>query len=59
VTTKQHQKEPIKSTEILKKPWDIVPVDFTGPYPDGHYNLLAIDKRTRYPDVGRTHSTAF
>lgn len=38
-----------------KKPWDIVAVDYTGPYPDGHYNLLARDKRTRYPEVGSTH----
>ena len=59
VTTRQHRTEPIKSTEIPKKPWDVVAVDFGGPYPDGHYNLLAIDKRTRYPEVLRTHSTAF
>ena len=59
VTTRQHRTEPIKSTEIPKKPWDVVAVDFGGPYPDGHYNLLAIDKRTRYPEVSRTHSTAF
>lgn len=26
-------------------------IDFDGPYPDGHYNLVAIDKRTRYPMV--------
>ena len=23
-------------------------IDFGGPYPDGHYNIIAIDKRTRY-----------
>ena len=59
VTTKQHLTEPIKSTEIPKNPWDIVAVDLGGPYPDGHYNLPAIDKRTRYPEVARTHSKAF
>ena len=58
VTTKQHTKEPVKVTDIPKKPWDIVAVDFGGPYPDGHYNLVAIDKRTRYPEVAKTHSTA-
>ena len=36
---------------IPKKPWDTIAVDFGGPYPDGHYNLVAIDKRTRYPEV--------
>ena len=42
VTTKQHRQEPInKVTDIPKKPWN---VDFSGPYPDGHYNLEAIDK---------------
>ena len=59
VTTRQHRTEPIKSTETPKKPWDVVAVDFGGPYPDGHYNLLAIDKRTRYPEVSKTHSPAF
>ena len=54
VTTRQHRIEPIKSTETPKKPWDVVAVDFGGPYPDGHYNLLAIDKRTRYPEVSKT-----
>ena len=59
VTTKQHRQEPLKMTPIPKKPWDIVAVDFGGPYPDGHYNLVAVDKRTRYPEVQQTHSTAF
>ena len=59
VTTKQHRQEPVKVTDIPKKPWDVIAVDFSGPYPDGHYNLVAIDKRTRYPEVARTHSTAF
>ena len=59
VTTKQHRQEPIKVTDIPKKPWDVIAVDFSGPYPDGHYNLVAIDKRTRYPEVAKTHSTAF
>ncbi|XP_078350665.1 uncharacterized protein LOC144635430 [Oculina patagonica] len=59
VTTKQHRQEPIKVTDIPKKPWDVIAVDFSGPYPDGHYNLVAIDKRTRYPEVVKTNLTAF
>ena len=43
---------------VPEKPWEIVAVDFGGPYPDGHYNLVAVDKRTRYPEVETTHSTA-
>ncbi|PFX12489.1 Uncharacterized protein K02A2.6 [Stylophora pistillata] len=30
-----------------------------GPYPDGHYNLVLIDKRTRYPVVESVPSTDF
>lgn len=33
-------------TVIPEKPWEVVSIDFGGPYPDGHYNLIAIDKRT-------------
>ncbi|XP_015768379.1 PREDICTED: uncharacterized protein K02A2.6-like [Acropora digitifera] len=58
VTTKQHRQEPVKVTDIPKKPWDVCAVDFGGPYPDGHYNLVAIDERTRYPEAAKTHSTA-
>ena len=57
VTTKSHRQEPVKMTEIPKKPWETIAIDFGGPYPDGHYNLVAIDKRTRYPEVERTPST--
>ena len=59
VTTKQHKQQPIKVTDIPKKPWDIIAVQFCGPYPDGHYSLVPIDKRTRYPEVAKTHSAAF
>ena len=58
VTTKQHRQEPVKGTDIPKKPWDFIAVDFGGPYPDGHYNLVAIDKLRRYPEVAKTYSTA-
>ena len=57
LTTKQHRQEPIKMTEIPEKPWEVVSIDFGGPYPDGHYNLVVIDKRTRYPEVEVVSST--
>lgn len=57
VTTKPHRNEPVKVTDIPKKPWDVVAVDFSAPYPDGLYNLMAVKKRTRYPEVAKTHST--
>ena len=59
VATKETQSEPIKPSNIPDKPWDTVSVDFGGPYPDGHYNLVIIDKRTRYPVVERVSSTSF
>ena len=59
VTTKDHREEPIKVTNIPSKPWDTVSVDHGGPYPDGHYNLVMIDKRTRYPVVEAVPSTNF
>lgn len=34
-------------------------IDYGGPYPDGHYNLVLIDKRTRYPVVESVPSTDF
>ena len=58
ITTKQQTKEPLKMTEIPEIPWEVVSVDFGGPYPDGHYNLVVIDKRTRYPDVEKLNTTA-
>ena len=57
LTTKQHRQEPVKMTNIPEKPWEVVSVDFGGPYPDGHYNLVVIDKRTRYPEVEVVYST--
>lgn len=56
MTTKQYRQKPVK--DIPKKPRDIIAVDFGGPYPDGHYNLVAVDRRTRYLGVAKTHSTA-
>ena len=45
-------------TPIPEKPWEVVSVDFGEPYPDGHYNLVVIDKRTRYPEVETLRTTA-
>ena len=55
--TKQHLEQPVRIMPIPKKPWDTVAVDFGGSYPDGHFNRVAIDKRTRYPEVETTAST--
>ena len=57
LTTKQHRQEPFKMTNIPENPWEVVSVDFGGPYPDGHYNIVVIDKGTRYPEVEVVYST--
>ncbi|XP_044172358.1 uncharacterized protein K02A2.6-like [Acropora millepora] len=59
VATKSHRQEPIKPSVIPEEPWEQISTDFGGPYPDGHYNLVAIDQRTRYPVVGAVSSTGF
>ena len=59
VATKGDREEPIKVTSIPNRPWDTVSIDHGGPYPDGHYNLVLIDKRTRYPVVESVPSTDF
>ena len=35
-----------------------ISVDFGGPYPDGHYNLVVLDQRTQYPEAEVVFSTA-
>ena len=59
VATQCYRSEPLKMTEIPEEPWSTVAMDFRGPYPDGHYNLVMIDKRSRYPIVEETTSTNF
>ena len=58
VTTAEHKQEPVKPSEIPETVWHTLSADFGGPYPDGHYNLVVIDKRTRFPVVEQTTSTS-
>ena len=59
VATKEKSEEPIKDTNILSHPWDTASINHGGPYPDDLYNLVRIDKRTRYPVVAAVPSTNF
>ena len=59
VTVKNHREEPIKPSVIPEEPWEQATIDFGGPYPDRHYNLEVVDRRTRYPEVEVVSSTAF
>jgi len=57
VTTKQNRPEPVKLNPIPEEPWHTLAIDFGGPYADGHYNLVIVDKRTRFVEVERVYST--
>ena len=57
ITGTKLREEPIKPSVIPSKPWETISADFCGPYPDGHYNLVVIDKRTQYPEVEPTCTT--
>ena len=57
VTAKQNRPEPVKVQPIPEEPWHTLAIDFGGPYADGHYNFVIVDKRTRYPEVERVFST--
>ena len=50
-TSNSVKSEPIKLTEMPKKPWEKIHVDFKGPLPGGKYLLVLIDRYTRYPEV--------
>ena len=58
ISNTDNKQEPVKPSEIPEIAWHTLAVDFGGPYPDGHYNLVVIDKRTRFPVVEQTTSTS-
>ena len=53
VATKVDREQPIKVTSIPNCPWNTLAMV------DGYYNLVLIDKRTRYPVVESVSSTDF
>ena len=59
VATRERRQEPIKPSEIPREAWHTIAVDYGGAYPDGHYNLVMIDKRSRYPVVEEVSNTEF
>lgn len=42
---------PIMCLELLLGPWENLDLDFGGPFPNGKYTLVIIDKYSRYPLV--------
>ena len=58
ISTSDSKQEPVKPSEIPEAAWHTLSIDFGGPYPDGHYNLVVIGKRTRFQVVEQTTSTS-
>ena len=51
-------REPLCPTLLPSEPWSEITVDFAGPFPSGHYVLVAIDEHSRYPEVEAIPSTS-
>ena len=58
ISTIEHKQEPVKPSDIPETAWHTLSVDFGGPYPDSHHNLVIIDKQTRYPVFEQFTSTS-
>ena len=58
ISTKVHHTEPAKMTELPKRPWETVEIDFCGPFPSYEYALVVTDQYSRYPEVEFVRSTS-
>ena len=43
--------QPIKPSELPSGPWQYVKMDFQGPYPNGDYIFIMIDRYSRWPEM--------
>ena len=48
----------LKIMPLPDKVWRIVNMDYIGPFPNGNYLFVAIDQRSRYPEVEFVKSTS-
>ena len=58
ISTSVHHTEPAKMTELPKRPWETVEIDFCGPFPNYEYALVVTDQYSRYPEVEFVRSTS-
>ena len=58
ISTNVHHTEPAKMTELPKRPWETVEIDFCGPFPNHEYALVVTDQYSRYPEVEFVRSTS-
>ena len=58
IATNTFHTEPAKMTKIPQQPWEVVELDFCGPFPNGEYAMVLTDQFSRYPEVEFTRSIA-
>ena len=46
-----HNNQPIKPSELPTGQWQYVGMDFQGPYPNGEYIFIMIDRYSRWPEM--------
>ena len=51
ISTNTHHTEPAKMTELPPRQWEIVEVDFCGPFPNQEYVLVVTDQYPKYPEI--------
>ena len=50
--------EPLKMSEIPKKPWEVLAIDLKGPFPTREHLVVVIDDRSRYPVKAKLKETS-
>lgn len=59
VNTPTNYRNAVYTTPSATHPFDVVDVDYAGPFPDGKYAFLLVDEYTRFPFVKFVSSTSF
>ena len=58
IATNTFHTEPAKMTTMPQQPWEVVELDFCGPFPNGEYAIVLTDQFLRYPEVEFTRLIA-
>lgn len=58
IATNTQHTEPAKMMTLPERPWEIVEIEFCGPFPSIEYTLVMTDQYSRYPEVEYLHLTA-
>ena len=56
--SKANTPEPLQMSKLPTRPWDVVHIDFCGPFPTGELILVVIDAYSQFPEVEIIHSTS-